>query len=410
MKTFPIGFWNYAPVLQLQRDCVKDWADAGMTLTMGPEFGPEPAEMQRMKDILDAASEKGIGVILCHSRAYAGCLAKDGEDRYRQDFAALLAAFGRHPAVFGVSIGDEPDRPAFPAYCRAMRIQMEMAPHLQCFCNLLPWHPGCEPRVGYEDWGAYLDAYVREARPPFLCYDCYSQLNPDPETNPEGLDMYFRNLREYGAAAARNGIPFWTTLLSAAHYHYRCPTEDDFRWQLNTALAHGAAGILYFFFYMRTPHGNYRVPPMDEHYERTETFERLSRVNRTFLKSTAGVMRELSLVRAQHFGKQYGGVSALDGVGRIVRAESAVPLVLSEFKHKNGSPYVMVVNNSQTKSFEAKVWMRGRRPVLHHVGWQGKEERLGPEQMGGWQGEDFIRIKHWLSPGQMELYRLEEPM
>ena len=59
-------------------------------------------------------------------------------------------------------------------------------------------------------------------------------------------------------------------------WNYRCPNEDDFRWQLNTAIAHGAKGILWFFFYMRYPHDNARLSPIDEHWKRTETFQWLS--------------------------------------------------------------------------------------------------------------------------------------
>ena len=52
--------------------------------------------------------------------------------------------------------------------------------------------------------------------------------------------MYFTNLREFEAASRRHGIPYWTTLLSVGHFRYRCPREDDMRWQVSTAAAHGA--------------------------------------------------------------------------------------------------------------------------------------------------------------------------
>jgi hypothetical protein len=281
-----------------------------------------------------------------------------------------------------------------------MRIQKELAPHLTPFCNLLPWHTGTEPRVGYESWATYLNDYVAKAQPDLLCYDCYSQMNP----GTEGWDMYFRNLREYQEAAQRHNIPFWTTLLSVGHFRYRCPKEDDLRWQVNTAIAHGASGLLWFFFYMRKPHDNYRVAPIDEHWERTETFEWLSRVNRTFLKGPAGVLSQLTLQKVSHVGQSWGGVSSFDGSGLVSRTHSSTgtPLIISEFEHTNGDSYVMMVNNSQTDSTKAEMWVKGCRPKLHYVGWMGLES---PASSCG--GEDHTIAQHWLAPGQMELYRVE---
>jgi len=70
--------------------------------------------------------------------------------------------------------------------------------------NLLPWHPGANARVGYDDWQTYLDDFLKKSGAEFLCYDCYSQMNPEQS----GWPMYFRNLVEYGKAAKRNGVPF----------------------------------------------------------------------------------------------------------------------------------------------------------------------------------------------------------
>jgi len=407
MPRFPIGFWNYSPIDVFDASCVADWADAGMTLTMSPEFGPSPDHTRRMREILDAAQARDIRVILGHEHTYWPNLMRVGEETYCRQFRKALKDFGDHPAVFGFHVGDEPDTANFAPACRAVRLLKDMAPRLSPFLNLLPWHPGCEPRVGFTEWNAYLDAYAEAARPDFLCYDCYSQMNP----GTEGWDMYFKNLREFHEAAQRHGIPYWTTLLSVGHFRYRCPREDDFRWQLNTAIAHGAKGILYFFFYMRQPHENYRVSPVDEHWERTETYEWLSRVNRTFLNWHAPVVQELTLERVSHVGKAWGGVAEHDGSGMVERAVShcQTPLVVSEFRHANGSRYVAVVNNSQTDSSPAELRVRGRKPRLHRVGWKACEEPAPSEDSWKYEGrDDGCLVRCWLAPGQMELYRFDE--
>lgn len=40
MGQFPMGCWNYVAVDGQGPAAVRDWADAGMTLTMSPEFDP----------------------------------------------------------------------------------------------------------------------------------------------------------------------------------------------------------------------------------------------------------------------------------------------------------------------------------------------------------------------------------
>ena len=408
---FPIGFWNYTPIADQDASAVRDWADAGMTLTIGPFYGAGAPDARRMRAILDAAAAADIRVILSHNDLFADRIEPD-EAAYRRALERAVRDLKGHPAAFGFHLGDEPDTAAFPRYCRAMRVHREAAPQLTPFINLLPMFPGIETRIGYSDWGRYLDDYVAGARPPFLCYDCYAQMNPDAEADGFwGFEMYFANLRTYWEAAARHGLDYWTTLLSVGHFRYRCPREDDLRWQLNTAVAHGAKGLLWFFFYMRAPQDNYRVSPIDEHGERTETYGWLSRVNRTFLKWHAPVLLQCRLSRVSHVGKAWGGWPSFDGLGRFAEARSSTgtSLILSEFRHASGAEYLAVVNNSQTASTHAELAVRGRQPVLRRVGWQGVETGLVDSTgVGATAGVDRLAFGAWLAPGQMELYRLEE--
>jgi hypothetical protein len=411
MKKFPIGFWNYTSIEQQDHTAVKDWRDAGITVTMGPNYGPNPAHTPKMRAILDQAAEADIRVILCHNQGYWPHLTKQGESAYRDSFSAAARELGSHPAVLGFHVGDEPGTAEFPDACRAMRIQKELAPHLQPFLNLLPMYIGIGSRIGYHDWGRYLDDFVAAAQPPFLCYDCYTQMNANANNEPVwGLEMYFANLRTFWEAAKRHRMDYWTTLLSVGHFRYRCPKEDDLRWQVNTAVAHGAKGLLWFFFYMREPVDNYRVSPIDEHGERTETYEWISRVNRTFLKWHAPVLLKSELIRASHVGKAWGGWPRLDGSGLVAEAKSSTgtDLIVSEFRHESGNTYLAFVNGSQTESTLADLIVRGRKPNLHRVGWLCSETPLVDSTGRGVEhGEDYIKTGCWLAPGQMELFRVE---
>ena len=427
---FPIGFWNGMPIARQDATAVRDWADAGMTLAMGPEFGAGPSssaaaatataeEAGRMAAILDAAQARGIRVILCHAHSHWRHLAAVGESAYRRDLAAAIGQFGTHPAVFGFHVGDEPGKAQFADACCATRLHRELAPHLTPFLNLLPWYPSVEGIVGHATHPQYLDAYVAAAAPALLCYDCYVQMNPQDEEWDSYADCYFSNLREFAAAAQRARVPFWTTLLSVGHFNYRCPREDDLRWQLNTAVAHGAQGILWFYFYMgRPPYVNYRVSPIDEHWERTETFAWLSRVNRTFVQRFGPIVARLALRRVSHYRRAWGGVPLFDGREGLVCAASSAksswqaetpadaPLIISEFADVAGRDYVMLVNNSQTKNTFASFTLRRRHARIARIAWAGQEEACPCCGVLVSDSERGTTVAQWLAPGQMELFAL----
>ncbi len=420
VKRFPIGFWNYVDVKDQDASAVKDWAEAGMTLAMSPEFGPAAADIERMRQILDAAQAADIKVILCDSRAHWRYRTSKGAETYRRDFQKAVADLGGHPAVMGFHIGDEPGEAEFDDTCRALRTHQELAPGLTPFVNLLPMYPDGPSPVSRFTWDRYLDEFIAQGSAPFLCYDCYTQMQPEAEEDEwQGHEMYFGNLLLYWQAATRHDLDYWTTLSSVGHANYRCPSENSLRWQLNTAVASGAKGILWFFFYMRQPHDNYRLSPIDEHGERTETYHWLSRVCRTFLKWHAPVLMECRLVRAWHVGRQWGGWPAFDGSGLVTKAKSSVfvngvwvpstPLILSEFKHSGGATYLAVVNNSQTDNTHAELTLADSVTNLYRVDWLGKEEAVVVAA-----GQDAARrkapieVRRWLAPGQMELFRVED--
>lgn len=397
LDTFPIGFWNYAPVNVFTEEMVQDWADAGVTLTMGPEFQLTPEDAAHMRRVLDWAYARGIKVIVCDPRARAQTpLPPD----LKQQVEGAVRSFSLHRGTFGFHVLDEPDVNQFQATCDTVRAVKAAAPNLYPFVNLLPWHPGVNSRVGYDDWQAYLDAFVKTSGIDFLCYDCYTQMNPEQT----GWPMYFKNLNEFRAAAQRNGIPFWTTILSVGHFNYRCPSEDDIRWQFNTSVAYGAQGILYFFFYMRAPHENYRLSPIDEFWDRTPTFDSLKRVNKGFTKRYGRLFLDLTFQKAMQWPQPVEGCElfAADDLVREVRAEGDKPLIVSRFADAQGRPWVALVNNSTTENAYATITFNGVNTKLFQMNWENQEG-----QVGAAADTDCVRASHWLMPGQMEVYRVE---
>ena len=402
---FPLLFWNYTSIASFPDPValVRQWQGAGMTFAMSPNIDGTPGQVAQARALLDAAEGAQMQVVVRDDRFDWRRLTDRGEENYRQQISAAAAQLGAHPAVFGFHVGDEPGAPEFADACAAMRMCREVLPHKTPFLNLLPWHQGGLERVGATDWPSYLDSFITTAKADLLCYDCYAQMNP----GREGWDLYFENLRFYADAARRHGIPYWTTLLSMGHFRYRCPSEDDFRWQLSTAVAHGARGILYFHFYTGT-NDNYRLGPIDEFGDPTPTYDSLRRVNRRFTGKADGLFLQLTLERVEHVGEAFGGFPLFTGEGRVIEASSrhGTPLIISEFRHDNGDLYVLVTNNSCEESTAAEFWVRGTHPSLENVQWNGAHV---PAAGDGWTQErqaDRAGAAPWLAPGQMELYRV----
>ncbi len=424
MEQYPIGLWNSLDLDSLDPGDVDDWKDLGMTLAISPKYDFERHDGKKMREILDRAHVKGMKVFVRDKKSEWGGVRK-GEEAYRRGFEGALEEFGSHPGVMGFYIGDEPDRHTMEDACMAYRIQREMAPELAPFLNLLPWYvkigelfgiaegeedrfvpvSGIEERTGYPDFRQYLEGYISQAGPAFLMYDCYSQMLP----GEKGLDMYFNNLREYGSAALRHGIPFWTALLSIGHFMYECPCEDDLRWQLNTAAAHGAAGIVWYYIYQQKTRSNYRIAPIDEHCEKTETYGWMRRVNKSFLKGNGPTVKRLRLKKVMHAGKAYGGNSVFseDGLVLDVKSFLKTPMIVSEFKDEKENDYVMVVNNSRKDSTLAALVLRRPTGRVELIGWENRALPAEQECYSCVKEEGYVSLVEWFAPGQMYLYKID---
>ena len=236
-----MGFWNYRSIEQFSENDVKDWAECGMTVTQSPYFDPEKHDKKLITDLLDACLRCDIKLILRDSRSAGKKFSN--KEAYRKGMTEAFADFGKHPAVYGFFIGDEPSTAEEHQNCiAAYQIQKEIAPNLIPMLNFLPWGPWW--MEGGKNLEKQMKDFISESGADFICYDHYGQMNPEES----GTESYFANLRFYSDLAADADIPFWTTLLSIGHYRYRCPTQDDFRWQLSTSVASGCKGVLWFYF------------------------------------------------------------------------------------------------------------------------------------------------------------------
>lgn len=405
MDQFPIGCWNYFPVENAYQGMVRDWHDLGLNNPLTPSFD-EGADKDRMIRLLDECAEYGMKVFVWDERCalLPGRFRQmGGEMGYRAAFQRALDDFGSHPAVKGFYVGDEPDAPDAADYFAAARIQREMAPDLTPYLNLLPWFDWIGERIGAEAYAPYLDRAVKEANLKLLAYDCYTQMWP----GDKGWDVYFNNLREHMLAGQRGKVPFCSTILCTGHYDYACPNQNDFRWQISTAVAMGAKGLSYFYVNGMEPHDNYRQYPINCFHERTQTFEWMSYENRLFQQRFGDILLSLTPVKQAFTQKAYGGLELFRPDEKLISAYGSekVNLLIGRFADESGRAYWAVVNLDRTANTEANLrFARGmdleRR--MFNRNFERADNRMDAVAA---RTEDGASIRMWLAPGQMELLR-----
>lgn len=347
---YEISFWNYQPVgFKDEKEAVAEWKDAGITLPMTFEFDPSLHDKARLLRLLDECGRAGMRAIVCDARTRYHRLREVGEERFRADVAAAVADFGSHPAVFGFHVGDEPDKQNWEYAVTAYRIVREAAPQLTPFLNMFPyWEDGFDRTVGPkspEEYTELLVDFIRRSGATLLSFDSYGQCAYFDREYYQ--DCHILNFRIFGEAARRTSVRLFVSLLSVGHWSYRVPTQDDIRWQLYTAVAHGATGIHWFSFYQATLDGNYRENPVDLFGKRTRTFDAVLYEDRVFLRYFAETLSQCTWKWVRYFSSAQGGFPLFAEDDTLLSVEVIVheaPVAITRWEDKDGDPVFTFVN------------------------------------------------------------------
>lgn len=345
-EKFPIMAWPVGEFNESNIEEVKLWKEIGLTFNISAPWNETKHKKDAFIKLLDECYRNDIKIFVQDTRLHWAGAAAD-PDSYREKFRAAYRDFGKHPATLGFMIGDEPRKAEMDDVLAAFQIQTEEAPELLPFLNLLPiWmHPNSRWFETIED---YITFMKKEYNAPILSYDRYTQMNG----TDDGVHAYFRDMRINNDIAQSLGIPLWTCLLTLGHWDYSAPDEAAVRWQLNTALASGCTGIIWFTLndipFQLNSHG----AAINAFGEKTKYFDNIKSVAKHFLASTADIFKDLTLDRCYHIGHAYGGYPLYkEGDSDIVLSVESLKgtdMILSFFTHKSGDKYVAVVNNSKT--------------------------------------------------------------
>jgi hypothetical protein len=412
VSSFPIGFWNYISIKDVDETVLKDWEESGISMLMSPSYTADEKDRVKMHEILQWCYERSIRVMLQDPRISLSGYLKDQKPanskyilpaHYEQEAKAAVDEFGSHPSVFSFFIIDEPAWNVLDATIEAVNIVKKLSGKLP-FVNFLPYYPNIWERIHFKDYGKYIQNYIEKTGVDLICYDFYAQLTERQYEDP----IYYTNLKYFRDNSLRLGINFWNTILSTPHFRYRKPTYDDIRWQVNTSLAYGAKGILYFTF--NTPDNvhnnetNYRQGPINWWGERTDTFYHLRDVNREVHKRWGDRFMDLELVRTDHYPQ--APVDTLesfkgDGMVKDMKVASGMDphVIVSEFKSKtNSDRYIFVVNANPRDSIYISLGMPDISELQRFTMF-GRQYPVNNEITT----MDYFETRLWLAPGQGEL-------
>ena len=390
MSKYNIGFWNYVETGVIdERQAVSDWVELGMNLAMSFEFDIKQHDKASMYAVLDECYKKGLKVIVCDKRTSYYEHKQVGEENYRQGVRQAVKDFGSHPAVFGFHIGDEPLKEYWESAIRAFVINKEEAEHLTPFINFFPYfldRKSFQRMLGVKnsDYGNKIREFLKRTGAKLISYDFYGQCGRFERR--KWTNAYFTNLKLFHDACAEYGAVLFTSLLSVGHWAYRIPSEDDLRWQLSTAIAHGCEGLMWFFIYERSLDGSYRMSPIDLFYHRTPMFDLLARQNNTYLQYHCKILENYKFDRVEHYRRAYGGYPKFKGKGTLKKIKTVInpePMSVSYFYNDKGEECIAVVNMSQDK------------PTCVKFTFLGEFEKYG-------------KSNYWFAPGQMMIFTKEK--
>jgi hypothetical protein len=258
-----IGSWYCLPERELSAAALASYAEDGFshfqTLDLAPD-GWRPYSAEGNRRALDLCAAAGLRCHVVDARLYRGQRPYRPEAAPGQaDVEAVVADYGRHPALAGYLLYDEPSPHAFAALADTIARLRARDPSVPALVPLFPMH--ADPRFpdAFEgrDYRTYLREFVLTCRPAALVYDYYPFFDP-----PARMPEYLANFAIAAGVAREVGLPLWYyPAIVAGPPAGLAPTPGRISFQVNLALAHGASALLHFTYRSdaRAPRGVVRA-------------------------------------------------------------------------------------------------------------------------------------------------------
>lgn len=269
----------------------------------------------------------------------------------------LVGLYDRYPATAGYYLYDEPTAAKFGRMAQLIAGVVDVSPRQIAYVNLLPNYATPE-QLKASSYEEYLELFVQEADPQFISYDNYCI-----QTDADGFnvlrDDYFENIETVRRVADRHGLPFWTFILSTAHFSYPVPDEGQMLFQGFVGLAYGSKAIQYYGYATDAVCDGkpLNTAPLDQNGNRRPLWYKIRQVNRQ-IAAIGKILLGCHVKEVLHTG-----ASIPKGTRKLDRSNIPYPftgivsgsagVVVSHLKG-NGADYLLLVN----KDFERRQKVR----------------------------------------------------
>ena len=303
-----IGAYYLKPYAQTERH-VKDAKECGINFFVCLESTTNLSEIA----VLDLFHKYGIGAFVSNVLPswHAGptrifrSIEKECPFRHWVERSSRYP-YRQHPAVWGLTIGDEPGALTFPYYRKVIARLREDHPDLVFFLNLLPnvapkdrtsvpfaeavtklhseypnlakLGPDTVPD-GYEDllvfyqardYEDYIRKYCEYVPLDYISYDFYLYKGPGRR-----IPLSFENMKTVSDACRRTGRDFWSVMQVNSSDKNRLVSVDGLRYQAYQSMAYGATTLIWACY----TYGWWHHQVLDEKGEKTPQYEKLKKVN-----------------------------------------------------------------------------------------------------------------------------------
>jgi hypothetical protein len=403
-EQFLISFWCGPPPEETTLARYQEIADAGFNVVLPPCRGPiTPAFNQRL---LQLCALTGLKAIVSDPRLVAAQAASPASVDVGAALDGVVRDYAGSPALLGYYLKDEPAAAEFPTLAALSRGLRARDPWRLPYINLFPNY-ATPAQLGTPTYPSYLDVFVRAVHPGLLSFDHYALLTSGERPN------YFENLEAIRREALQAGIPFAYILRVTPHGPYRDPSEADLRWQVYSALAYGAHGILYFT-YWTLPDDSvpFSGAILDHQGLRTAHYYEVQRIN-SELSALAPTLVQLRSTGVYHTGTLPSGTQGLPP-GGVVRSVNGGDALIGLFQGPRLLPvgygaiqlptsdYILLANRSPYGAAQLRVTLQpGVSQIVEisrSTGQPGRSQ--GPDTFGG----NSFSIT--LAPGDGRLFAL----
>ncbi|MGB9619779.1 MAG: N-acetylmuramoyl-L-alanine amidase, partial [Armatimonadota bacterium] len=349
--------------------------------------------VEQNKLALDLCESEGVRALIIDNRVMA---KRPRERGFAANLDAVVADYGSHPALWDYFLQDEPNASDFRRLAAVNKYLLKKDPRHVPFINLFPTY-ATRQQLGSPTYEQHVDEFCRVVQPRLLSCDHYALL-----ADGERPD-YFENLEIIRRQSIKHRVPFNYILLSVPHGPYRDPTEADLRWQVNTALAYGARGLMYFTYMTpNDPNWKFRSGIIGADGNPTAKYEQVRHINAELLRLAPTLIR-LRSVAVYHTGELPRGTKALPEGGLISRVDGG-ELVVGQFDSDTGQKYAMLVNRTPERSVRAAIRFSQQVALWQVHPATGRERSVVVSEEDG----NFIwRVT--LKPGEGRLVRIETP-